>query len=84
MASQGDIAGDSNDVSSRLATAAPHPIGPPVHEIVGGSSVRQYLNQHLTKHLLDGLKQVGHEKPDDPLLFLGEYLISKSKETNPS
>ncbi|CAK7902681.1 hypothetical protein CAAN1_07S03928 [[Candida] anglica] len=53
---------------------------PPIHEMVGGSSVRQYLNQHLTQHLLAGLKEIGNTKPEDPLRWLGEYLIKKSDE----
>lgn len=53
---------------------------PPMHEIVGGSSVRRYLNKHLTQHLLDGLKEVGRVKPEDPLKYLGEFLITRSNE----
>lgn len=52
----------------------------PVHEVVGGSSVRQYLNKHLTQHLLEGLKQIGKDKPEDPLRTLGEFLIQRSDE----
>lgn len=52
----------------------------PIHEIVGGSSVRQYLNKHLTQHLLEGLKQVSKEKPEDPLASLGQFLIQRSEE----
>lgn len=52
----------------------------PIHEIVGGSSVRQYLNKHLTQHLLEGLKQVSKEKSDDPLKSLGNFLIQRSDE----
>ncbi|QWU87529.1 hypothetical protein CA3LBN_001794 [Candidozyma haemuli] len=52
----------------------------PVHEIVGGSSVRQYLNKHLTQHLLEGLKKVSKEKPEDPLASLGQFLIQRSDE----
>ncbi|KAI5967897.1 SDC1 [Candida margitis] len=58
---------------------------PPLHEIVGGSSIRRYLNKHLTQHLLDGLKEVGQVKPEDPLRHLGEFLIARSdkeKESN--
>lgn len=53
---------------------------PPVHEMVGGSSVRQYLNKHLTEHILEGLKQVSRDKPEDPLRELGEFLILRSKQ----
>ncbi|EGW32207.1 uncharacterized protein SPAPADRAFT_61290 [Spathaspora passalidarum NRRL Y-27907] len=52
----------------------------PMHEIVGGSSVRRYLNEHLTKHLLEGLKEVSQAKPEDPLRYLGEFLINRSEE----
>lgn len=54
----------------------------PVHEAVGGSSVRKYLNKTLTVHLLDGLKEVGKQKPEDPLKWLGEFLIERSKAQN--
>lgn len=53
---------------------------PPVHEMVGGSSVRQYLNKHLTKHLLEGLKVTARNQPEDPLRELGEFLIARSQE----
>lgn len=74
--------------ASAAAAAAPvtpaSPAGsgpaPPVHEMVGGSSVRQYLNQHLTLHLLAGLKEVGRAKPEDPLRWLGEYLIARAND----
>lgn len=58
----------------------PNHTEPPVHEMVGGSSVRRYLNQHLTQHLLEGLKRVSANKPADPLRELGEFLIQRSKE----
>lgn len=53
---------------------------PPIHEIVGGSSVRRYLNEHVTLALLEGLKELAQVKPEDPLKYLGEYLIAKSEE----
>ncbi|CAN3355387.1 hypothetical protein DICA3_B10044 [Diutina catenulata] len=56
------------------------PAGEPVYEAVGGSSVRQYLNQHLTQHLLEGLNHVSQQQPDDPLAFLGQFLLQRSKE----
>ncbi|MCH0629567.1 hypothetical protein JNB11_06300 [Kocuria palustris] len=67
------------------AAAAPTPVtttnkGKPVTEEVGGSLVRRYLNQHLTVHLLEGLKLTSQTKPEDPLKFLGEFLIQRSNE----
>lgn len=52
----------------------------PIHEYIGGSSIRKYLNEHITKHLMEGLKKVGNERPEDPLKWLGNYLIEKSDE----
>ncbi|CUM50238.1 uncharacterized protein AC631_00139 [Debaryomyces fabryi] len=52
----------------------------PVHEVVGGSSVRQYLNKHLTQHLLEALRDVSKNKPEDPLKYLGEFLIQRSNQ----
>lgn len=57
---------------------------PPVHEMVGGSSVRQYLNKNLTMHLLEGLKMVSKSKPEDPLEELGRFLIQRSEELKQS
>ncbi|CAN3375809.1 hypothetical protein DIURU_003910 [Diutina rugosa] len=72
-------------VSEPAPAAAPTPVtttnkGKPVTEEVGGSSVRRYLNQHLTVHLLEGLKLTSQTKPEDPLKFLGEFLIQRSNE----
>lgn len=52
----------------------------PIHEIVGGSTVRQYLNKNLTKHVLEGLRDIATTQPDKPLQQLGEFLIQRSKE----
>lgn len=71
---------ESRDTSEERTETPPIISGPPTHEIVGGSSIRRYLNQHLTKYVLEGLKQVADEKPQDPLIFLGEFLIKKGKE----
>ncbi|WEJ95520.1 COMPASS (complex proteins associated with Set1p) component [Yamadazyma tenuis] len=57
----------------------------PVHEIVGGSTVRRYLNKNVTVHLLDGLRELANTSPEDPLKFLGQFLIDRSeslKEAN--
>lgn len=48
-------------------------------ETVGGSQTRRYLNETVVPHLLDGMRLIAKEKPDDPLRVLGEYLISKSE-----
>lgn len=61
-------------------TPIPNHSTPPVHEMVGGSSVRQYLNKHLTQHLLEGLRDVSKRQPQDPLRELGEFLVQRAKE----
>lgn len=70
----------AGSVASAESTGSPARV-PPVHEIVGGSLVRQYLNKNLTAHLLAGLQKVAQAKPEDPLRFLGEFLIQRSNES---
>ncbi|OAA32776.1 Dpy-30 motif protein [Moelleriella libera RCEF 2490] len=48
----------------------------PVH----GDSARRYLNTRVTGVLLEGMKQLAKDQPNDPLRVLGEYLIQRSKE----
>ncbi|KAL6868554.1 hypothetical protein J3F83DRAFT_737559 [Trichoderma novae-zelandiae] len=45
-----------------------------------GDSTRRYLNTKVTGVLLEGMKQLAKEKPDEPLRVLGEYLIQRSRE----
>ncbi|OAA42580.1 Dpy-30 motif protein [Metarhizium rileyi] len=45
-----------------------------------GDSTRRYLNTKVTGVLLEGMKQLAKDQPADPLRFLGEYLIQRSKE----
>ncbi|KAG7195532.1 COMPASS (complex proteins associated with Set1p) component [Scheffersomyces spartinae] len=52
----------------------------PIYEMVGGSTLRQYLNKHLTEHLLEGIRIISKEKPVNPLKRLGEYLIEVSEK----
>lgn len=52
----------------------------PMHEIVGGSSLRQYLNKHLTVHVLEGLRYVGNEQPEQPVRALAEFLLERANQ----
>ncbi|KAK5655419.1 hypothetical protein OQA88_5690 [Cercophora sp. LCS_1] len=52
----------------------------PVH----GAPVRQYLNTKVTGALLEGMKIVAKEQPKDPLRVLGEFLIQRSRDLEPS
>lgn len=45
---------------------------------IGGSSTRKYLNENVTRVLLEGMRLIAVEKPTDPLRVLGEYLIAHS------
>ncbi|ODV95756.1 hypothetical protein PACTADRAFT_32965 [Pachysolen tannophilus NRRL Y-2460] len=49
-------------------------------DIVGGSMLRRYFNENVTLHLKDGLAELGRVKPEHPLQWLGEWLITKGKE----
>ncbi|CCE78422.1 Piso0_001045 [Millerozyma farinosa CBS 7064] len=67
----------SQETTPNVSPAADQP---PVHEVVGGSSIRQYLNKNVSYDLLEGLRQLARVKPEDPLRWLGEYLIKASDE----
>ncbi|SCV02773.1 LAMI_0H02872g1_1 [Lachancea mirantina] len=51
-----------------------------VTETIGGSQTRKYLNEHITPALLRGMRLVARTKPDDPLRFLGEFLVRESDQ----
>lgn len=49
-------------------------------DIVGGSQVRKYLNANVTPYLLQGMRQIANEQPQQPLKALGEYLIETNRK----
>ncbi|KAK1007455.1 hypothetical protein LTS01_002683 [Friedmanniomyces endolithicus] len=55
---------------------------PPVRTqtVAYGGPTRQFLNQHITPHLLEGMKYLAMQEPDKPLLWLSEFLRDRSKE----
>ncbi|KAL6924741.1 hypothetical protein FSST1_002015 [Fusarium sambucinum] len=67
---------------SRAASAHPDVVGLniPSEAPLHGDSARRYLNTKVTGVLLEGMKQLAKDQPNDPLRVLGEYLIQKSKE----
>ncbi|KAL7927581.1 hypothetical protein ACQKWADRAFT_277173 [Trichoderma austrokoningii] len=66
---------------SRAASAHPDPgFTMPSEASLHGDSTRRYLNTKVTGALLEGMKMLAKEKPEDPLRVLGEYLIQKSRE----
>ncbi|KAK3208567.1 hypothetical protein GRF29_77g1151832 [Pseudopithomyces chartarum] len=69
--------------ASTSARNSPHPSGPaqvPVHAMLHGAPARQYLNSHVTPHLLEGMKHLVTLEPEKPLEFLSKYLAQKSLE----
>ncbi|OQN99422.1 hypothetical protein B0A48_14399 [Cryoendolithus antarcticus] len=69
----------------------PRPSAPPTQQpsippppnakpIPHGGPTRQYLNQNLTPHLLEGMKYIAMYEPEKPLLWLSEFLRDRSRE----
>ncbi|GAB0132864.1 hypothetical protein EsDP_00001286 [Epichloe bromicola] len=66
---------------SRAASLHPDPgFAMPSEAPAHGDPTRRYLNTKVTGVLLEGMKQLAKDQPKDPLRFLGEYLIKKSKD----
>ncbi|KAK3175819.1 COMPASS (complex proteins associated with Set1p) component [Lecanicillium sp. MT-2017a] len=67
--------------ASRAASAHPDPgFSMPSEAPPHGDSTRRYLNTKVTGVLLEGMKMLAKDQPDEPLRVLGEYLIQRSKE----
>jgi COMPASS component SDC1 len=49
-------------------------------EIIGGAPVRQWLNEHVTPTLIQGVRLISKDQPQDPLRVLGEFLIEESNK----
>ncbi|MCJ1328852.1 hypothetical protein MMC10_005529 [Thelotrema lepadinum] len=45
-----------------------------------GAPTRRYMNEKITRHLLEGMKRVAIERPRQPLRFLGEFLLERSRQ----
>ena len=52
--------------------------------VAHGGPTRQFLNQAITPHLLEGMKYLAMYEPDKPLLWLSEFLRDRSKEVEGS
>lgn len=37
--------------------------------------IRQYLDKHIMPSLLEALEKMTHDKPEDPIQYIGEYLL---------
>ncbi|RCI14614.1 hypothetical protein L249_6379 [Ophiocordyceps polyrhachis-furcata BCC 54312] len=87
-----DQAADHSPAPARVATSAQGSRAASVHPDAGlampaeaaphGDPTRRYLNTKVTAVLLEGMKQLAKDRPQDPLRVLGEFLIQKSREAD--
>jgi COMPASS component SDC1 len=56
----------------------------PEKPVAHGGPTRQFLNQNVTPHLLEGMKYLAVYEPEKPLLWLSEFLKDRSKEVEGS
>ena len=43
--------------------------------------IRQYLDKHIMPGLLEALEKLTEDKPEDPIQFIGEYLLKQESRT---
>ncbi|MCJ1352474.1 MAG: hypothetical protein MMC33_002458 [Icmadophila ericetorum] len=77
----------STPTAARTATPTRHTNGVveastpmPSKAVPHGAQARRYLNEKVTGVLLEGMKRLAVEQPEDPLRVLGEYLLQRSRE----
>ena len=42
--------------------------------------IRQYLDENIMPQLIEALKLVAKAKPEDPIEFIGEYMLRQAPE----
>ncbi|KAL8672585.1 MAG: hypothetical protein Q9168_002958 [Polycauliona sp. 1 TL-2023] len=52
----------------------------PAKAAAHGAPARRYLNEKVTGVLLEGMKRLAVEQPEDPLKVLGEFLLQRSRD----
>ncbi|QIW96413.1 hypothetical protein AMS68_001931 [Peltaster fructicola] len=72
-------------LAAAAATGRPGSIPPtasarPEKPVAHGGPTRQYLNQNITPHLLEGMKYLAMHEPEKPLAWLAEFLKDRSKQ----
>ncbi|KAI1006930.1 hypothetical protein K3495_g1295 [Podosphaera aphanis] len=73
----------ADTTNSRAASIHPEPATTiPAEAPLHGAPTRRYLNENITGVLLEGMKMLVKERPQNPLRALGEYLIERSNEVN--
>lgn len=87
----GNMANDKLSETSKSIKKNPEPqpeiqLDPPQNERGGSidkksmASTRQYLEATVVNAVMQGMAELSKQRPDNPLAFLGNYLIEKSKE----
>jgi len=66
--------------TARPGSMPPQPVAKPEKPVAHGGPTRQYLNQHVTPHLLEAMKHLAAYEPEKPLMWLSEFLRDRSKE----
>ncbi len=39
--------------------------------------IRQYLDKHIMPSLIEALEKMTNDKPEDPIKYIGEYLLKE-------
>ncbi|KAL8995351.1 MAG: hypothetical protein Q9169_004893 [Polycauliona sp. 2 TL-2023] len=52
----------------------------PAKAAAHGAPARRYLNDKVTGVLLEGMKRLAVDQPEDPLKVLGEFLLQRSRD----
>ncbi|KXS96367.1 hypothetical protein AC579_2782 [Pseudocercospora musae] len=66
--------------ANRPGSMPPQPTARPEKPVAHGGPTRQYLNSHVTPHLLEAMKYLAVYEPEKPLLWLSDFLRDRSKE----
>ncbi|KAK5134355.1 hypothetical protein LTR08_006535 [Meristemomyces frigidus] len=68
------------NMAARPNSMPPQPSARPEKPVAHGGPTRQFLNQNITPHLLEGMKYLAVYEPEKPLLWLADFLKDRSKE----
>ncbi|GMM33602.1 Sdc1 protein [Saccharomycopsis crataegensis] len=56
------------------------PVGVKPSQVIGGAPFRQWLNEEVTPYLLEGMRQIANNKPEEPLKYLAEFLLKENEK----
>ena len=66
--SRGNTADDNKSAKGSDAGVEEEPVNPNL-------PIRQYLDKHIMPGLLEALEKLTQDKPEDPIQYIGEYLL---------